>query len=121
MRQPAEAGDQLCARAGHPAALAAGQHSSRSEMWVFPARKDVQATWRARDGGERDWRDPMDHAAVDRRVAGLVAGDGSPEARPGALLCDRPQGEDGAFTILESDPSVRDLTFAELGDLSAAL
>src|SRR5258708_826533 len=61
----------------------------------------------------------MDRAAVDRGVAELVAEYGSPGACPGALLCDRHRGEAVAFTIVEPDLSYRDLTFGELGDLSA--
>ena len=61
----------------------------------------------------------MDRAAAGRRVAGLVAEYGSPDACPGALLCDRHRGEAVAFTVVEPDLSYRDLTFGELGELSA--
>jgi acetyl-CoA synthetase len=61
----------------------------------------------------------MDQAAVSRRVAELVAEYGSAEACPGALLCDRHEGEAVAFTVVEPDLSYRDLTFAEVGELSA--
>src|SRR6266849_7048591 len=61
----------------------------------------------------------MDRAAAGRRVAELVAEYGSPDACPGALLCDRHRGEAVAFTVAEPDLSHRDLTFGELGDLSA--
>ena len=61
----------------------------------------------------------MDRDAVERRVAGLVAEYGSPDARPGALLCDRHRDEAVAFTVVEPDLSYRDLTFGELGELSA--
>jgi len=61
----------------------------------------------------------MNRAAVDRRVAELVAEYGSPEACPGALLCDRHRDEAVAFTVVEPDLSYRDLTFGELGELSA--
>ena len=61
----------------------------------------------------------MTGTAVDRRVAGLVAEYGSPDACPGALLCDRHRAEAVAFTIVEPDLSCRDLTFGELGALSA--
>src|SRR5260370_41118230 len=61
----------------------------------------------------------MDRAAVDRGVAELVAEYGSPGACPGALLCDRHRGEAVAFTVVEPDLSYRDLSFGELGDLSA--
>jgi acetyl-CoA synthetase len=61
----------------------------------------------------------MDRAAADRRVAGLVAGYGSPDASPGVLLCDRHRGDAVAFTVVEPDLSCRDLTFGELGELSA--
>ncbi len=61
----------------------------------------------------------MNTAAVDRRVAERVAEYGSPDACPGALLCDRHRGEAVAFTVVEPDLSYRDLTFGELGELSA--
>ena len=61
----------------------------------------------------------MDRVVAERRVAELVAEYGSPDARPGALLCDRHRGETVAFTVVEPDLSVRDLTFAELGEKSA--
>jgi acetyl-CoA synthetase len=61
----------------------------------------------------------MDQAAADQRVAELAVEYGSPGACPGALLCDRHQGEAVAFTIVEPDLSYRDLTFGELGELSA--
>ena len=61
----------------------------------------------------------MNRAAVDRRVAELVAEYGSPDACPGALLCDRHRDEAVAFTVVEPDLSYRDLTFGELGELSA--
>jgi acetyl-CoA synthetase len=61
----------------------------------------------------------MSTAAVDRRVAELAAEYGSPDARPGVLLCDRHRGDAVAFTVVQSDLSYRDLTFEELGDLSA--
>src|SRR5260370_33591999 len=61
----------------------------------------------------------MDRAAVDRGVAELVAEYGSAGACPGALLCDRHRGEAVAFTVVEPDLSSRDLSFGELGDLSA--
>jgi acetyl-CoA synthetase len=61
----------------------------------------------------------MDRVAVDRRVAELVAEYGSPDACPGALLCGRHPGEAVAFTVVEPDLSHRDLTFGELGKLSA--
>src|SRR5260370_31633634 len=63
--------------------------------------------------------DLMDRAAVDRRVAELVAEYGSPQACPGALLCDRHPGEAVAFTVVEPDLSYLQLTFGELGELSA--
>src|SRR5215467_1421305 len=63
--------------------------------------------------------DLMNRAATDRRVAELVAEYGSPDACPGALLGDRHRGEAVAFTIVEPDLSYRDLTFGELGELSA--
>lgn len=61
----------------------------------------------------------MNEVVAGRRVAELVAGYGSPDACPGALLCDRHRGEAVAFTVVEPDLSCRDLTFAELGELSA--
>ena len=61
----------------------------------------------------------MDRAALDRRVAELVAEYGSPDASPGVLLCDRHRAEAVAFTVVEPDLSYRDLTFGELGELSA--
>jgi acetyl-CoA synthetase len=61
----------------------------------------------------------MNRAAVDRRVAELIAEYGSPDACPGALLCDRHRDEAVAFTVVEPDLSYRDLTFGELGELSA--
>jgi acetyl-CoA synthetase len=61
----------------------------------------------------------MDRTAAGRRVAELVAEYGSPEACPGALLCDRHRGDAAAFTVVEADLSYRDLTFGELGELSA--
>ena len=61
----------------------------------------------------------MNRAATDRRVAELVAEYGSPDASPGVLLCDRHRGDAVAFTVIEPDLSYRDLTFGELGDLSA--
>ena len=61
----------------------------------------------------------MNRAAVDRRVAELAAEYGSPDASPGALLCDRHRAEAVAFTVVEPDLSSRDLTFGELGELSA--
>ena len=60
----------------------------------------------------------MDWMAADRRVAELVAY-GSPDASPGALLCDRHRAETVAFTVVEPDLSYRDLTFGELSELSA--
>ena len=57
--------------------------------------------------------------AVDRRVAELVAEYGSPDASPGILLCDRHRADAVAFTVVEPDLSSRDLTFGELGELSA--
>ena len=60
----------------------------------------------------------MNRAAADRRVAALVAEYGSPDACPGALLCDRHRDEAVAFTVVEPDLSSRDLTFGELGELS---
>src|SRR5215831_8140791 len=61
----------------------------------------------------------MGQAAVDRRVAELAAEYGSPDACPGALLCNRHRDEAVAFTVVEPDLSYRDLTFGELGELSA--
>lgn len=61
----------------------------------------------------------MDRAAAGRRVAGLAAGYGSPDASPGVLLCDRHRAGAVAFTVVEPDLSYRDLTFGELGELSA--
>ena len=63
----------------------------------------------------------MDWMAADRRVAELVAEYGSPDASPGALLCDRHRAETVAFTVVEPDLSYRDLTFGELSELSARL
>src|SRR5215831_17644100 len=60
----------------------------------------------------------MGQAAVDRRVAELAAEYGSPDACPGALLCNRHRDEAVAFTVVEPDLSYRDLTFGELGELS---
>src|SRR5215469_8872413 len=64
-------------------------------------------------------RDLMDRAATEQKTAELVAEYGSPDACPGVLLCDRHPGEAVAFTVVEPDLSYRDLTFAELGELSA--
>ena len=61
----------------------------------------------------------MNRAAMDRRVAELGAEYGSPDACPAALLCDRHRDEAVAFTVVEPDLSYRDLTFGELGELSA--
>ena len=61
----------------------------------------------------------MDRTAAEQRVAELVAEYGSPDACPGALLCDRHPSEAVAFTVVEPDLSYRDLTFGELGELSA--
>jgi acetyl-CoA synthetase len=61
----------------------------------------------------------MNTAVVERRVAELAAEYGSPDACPGALLCDRHRSDAVAFTIVEPDLSYRDLTFGELGELSA--
>jgi acetyl-CoA synthetase len=61
----------------------------------------------------------MDGTALDRRVAELAAEYGSPDASPGFLLCDRHRAEAVAFTVVEPDLSYRDLTFGELGELSA--
>src|SRR5215831_2428981 len=61
----------------------------------------------------------MNTAAVQRRVTELAAEYGSPDASPGVLLCDRHRGDAVAFTVVEPDLSYRDLTFGELGDLSA--
>ena len=61
----------------------------------------------------------MDRAAADQRVAELVAEYGSPDASPGILLCDRHRADAVAFTVVEPDLSYRDLTFGELGELSA--
>ena len=61
----------------------------------------------------------MDRAAAGRRVAGLAAGYGSPDASPGVLLCDRHRAGAVAFTVVEPGLSYRDLTFGELGELSA--
>jgi acetyl-CoA synthetase len=58
-------------------------------------------------------------AALNRRVAELAAEYGSPDASPGVLLCDRPRAGAVAFTVVEPDLSYRDLTFGELGELSA--
>src|SRR5215813_9975165 len=63
--------------------------------------------------------DLVNRAALDRRVAELVAEYGSPGACPGALLCDRHRGKAVAFTVVEPDLSYRDLTFGELGERSA--
>jgi acetyl-CoA synthetase len=38
---------------------------------------------------------------------------------PGSLLCDRHRAHAVAFTVVEPDLSSRDLTFGELGELSA--
>jgi acetyl-CoA synthetase len=62
---------------------------------------------------------PVNTAAVQRRVDELAAGYGSPDACPGVLLCDRHGGDAVAFTVIEPDLSYRDLTFGELGELSA--
>src|SRR5262250_1975185 len=61
----------------------------------------------------------MDRAAAEQRTAELVAEYGSADACPGVLLCDRHPGEAVAFTVVEPDLSYRDLTFGELGELSA--
>jgi acetyl-CoA synthetase len=61
----------------------------------------------------------MDRAAAEQKTAELVAEYGSPDACPGVLLCDRHPGEAVAFTVVEPDLSYRDLTFAELGELSS--
>ena len=61
----------------------------------------------------------MDRAAAEQKTAELVAEYGSADACPGVLLCDRHPGEAVAFTVVEPDLSYRDLTFGELGELSA--
>jgi acetyl-CoA synthetase len=57
--------------------------------------------------------DLMNRAAVDRRVAELVAEYGSADACPSVLLCDRHRGEAVAFTVVEPDLSYRDLICPE--------
>ena len=62
----------------------------------------------------------MDQAALDRRVAELVAEYGSLDASPGVLLCDRHLAEAVAFTVVEPDLSYRDLTLVRRRPAGAA-
>jgi acetyl-CoA synthetase len=56
--------------------------------------------------------------AIAERVSGLVEVFSAPDADPAWLMCDRHPGDAVAFTFVEPDGSMTDLTFGELRERS---